>query len=111
MNIAFDKLNFLLILLPGFVFVWFYHRLRRKPLPKTEFEYIGLSFVWGLIFLTFISLISNYYPPLKGIFTDNEYSTSLLIITTGVFIMFGFGVGYSKDKIYRLLKIGFSKLR
>ncbi len=43
-----NDFNYLMFIIPGFVVVWTY-RFFVKPKPIGEFEYAGLSFLWGVI--------------------------------------------------------------
>jgi len=81
-------LNFLILIIPGFLAVWTFHYFTRSK-KRGDFELLGLSFVWGLLILTVMELLmrffyrNNYNDKIKD-FLKNPYSVAIILSFLGV---------------------------
>jgi len=57
-QIPLDIYNFLIFIIPGFVAVWTF-RYFTSSNKKGDFEFLGLSFIWGLILLVITEYLSQ----------------------------------------------------
>lgn len=73
-NVSFNlsDVQYLLFIIPGFVVVWTY-RFFSKPKPIGEFEYAGLSFIWGIILVASTGFILKYLPD-QELFNKSPYN-------------------------------------
>lgn len=60
-SVNLQDIHFLLLILPGFVLVWTYRRFT-KPRPIGDFEYAGLSFIWGFLLVGLTGHVLEYLP-------------------------------------------------
>ena len=89
MNLQLSEINFLIFIIPGFVVVWTF-RFFTGNKKQGEFEYVGLSFVWGLVLYILVWYLSTHVlKGLKGIYQD-EYGYGL----AAVLCTFGFILGW-----------------
>lgn len=72
--------QFLIFVIPGFVTVWTF-RYFTKSEKKGDFEFLGLSFFWGLIILLFYELVS----PKESInkLLENHYAAAFVFSLVG----------------------------
>ncbi len=94
-NVSFglSDIQYLLFIIPGFVVVWTY-RFFAKPKPVGEFEYAGLSFVWGIILVSLTGFILKYLPH------QEQFKTSPYAYTLW-FSSFGFVFGWMGSFVAR----------
>lgn len=89
MQISINDLNFLLFIIPGFIIVWSF-RYFTGSRKTGDFEFLGLSFFWGLtnLLLTFL-----YY---KTFWSQEKFQTMLENPYGAVFTLslFGFTLGW-----------------
>jgi len=104
MDFSFNINNFLIFIVPGFITVWTF-RYFTKSEKKGDFEFLLLSFFWGLMSLFFTELgYSILYPTDYTIkfskLIGNPYTAALLLPMTSV--LFGILGSYiSKQKWFK----------
>jgi len=86
-------IQYLLFIIPGFVVVWAY-RFFARPKLIGEFEYAGLSFIWGII------LLATALPITKHLVNYAELQKNLYALTLS-FAMYGFVYGWLGSFIAR----------
>jgi predicted membrane protein len=88
------EFNFLIFLIPGFVTVWsfrYFSNINRKG----DFEFLGLSFIWGMIILSVFGLIvQEEYRVAKLL--SNPYAAAITLSLLGLIL------GWFGSKITRL---------
>jgi len=77
--------EFLIFVIPGFITVWAF-RYFTKSKKTGDFEYLGLSFFWGLIMLLIFELIGSEESIKKLL--QNYYATAIVLS------LFGFIFGW-----------------
>jgi hypothetical protein len=97
MEISIDNLNFLLFVIPGFITVWSFRYFTRSK--KTgDFEFLGLSFFWGLstLLLTifYYKLFLSQEKFLKML--ENPYAAAFILS------LFGFIFGWVGGVLSRI---------
>lgn len=85
-NIPFTlaDVNYLLFIIPGFVVIWSY-RFFAKPKPIGEFEYAGLSFLWGIFLVASTGFILQHLAKQPG-FNDSPYNYTFWLSIFGIFL-------------------------
>lgn len=84
-----DKLSFgdianLLFVVPGFLVVWTF-RYFSKSTKQGEFEYLGLSFVWGMVLFTLVAISSMIFKGLSNIF-KNDLGAAFILTFVAPFL-------------------------
>ena len=69
--------NFLIFIAPGFLVVWTF-RYCTNSTKQGEFEYLGLSFVWGLILFFLVTILSLIIKPLSDLLKSIFGATFIL---------------------------------
>ncbi len=99
-NLSIGDLHFLFFIIPGFLVVWTF-RYFTKPEKNGDFEFLGLSFVWGLVTLFLVEYYFLFFPDGSKKLNDlfkNPYSTTLVLS------FFGTAFGWMGAMISRLIK-------
>jgi RsiW-degrading membrane proteinase PrsW (M82 family) len=102
-----DIYNFLIFIIPGFVVVWTF-RYFTDSNKKGDFEFLGLSFVWGLILLLLYEFIAKFtfgqsYDKKIQELTGNLYAAAAVLSTLSV--MMGFvGAFLSRKGLFTWIK-------
>jgi hypothetical protein len=89
--------NFLIFVIPGFITVWTYRHVSWSDKKSCDFEYLGLSFFWGLIMLLLYGLI-NKNDSVKKLL-ENPYIAAFVLSGFGLF------VGWLGGRISRKFKL------
>lgn len=94
---ALSEQNIFLFILPGFVTVWSFRYFTNSE-KKADFEYLGLSFVWGIFNLMFFGLAV-----MIGLINDIPMNTSTPAFAFApVFCIFGSFLGFIGAGISKL---------
>lgn len=87
-NLPLETINLLIFTIPGFVTVWTFRYFNRSEKRSENFEYLALSFVWGLFLLIGYELFlqithgANYGEKIKD-FLKNPYSAAFILLVCG----------------------------
>lgn len=80
--------NFLIFIIPGFLTVWTFRYFTQSK-KRGDFELLGLSFVWGLVILVVMELLTgflyrnNYNDKIKE-FLENPYAAAIALSILGI---------------------------
>jgi hypothetical protein len=88
-----EMLHLLIFTIPGFFAVWSYHRAKNKKI-ESDFEYLILSFFWGLVIMAVLGWIMPGYK--FELFFKNIYSSALVLSL--ISISLGSIIGGKLDK-------------
>ncbi|HAQ05813.1 TPA: hypothetical protein DCP13_03410 [Candidatus Azambacteria bacterium] len=87
-NFPLDTINLLIFTVPGFVTVWTFRYFSRSEKKSENFEFLALSFIWGLFLLIMVELIAqiiygvNYNEKIKDLL-KNPYSAAFILLVYG----------------------------
>jgi peptidoglycan/LPS O-acetylase OafA/YrhL len=89
--LSIGEYNFLIFIIPGFLTVWSF-RYFTESKKKGDFEFLGLSFIWGLIMLIIFQLINKKNYPVERLLS-NPYAAAVVLS------LFGFISGWLGNQI------------
>lgn len=89
--LSIGEYNFLIFIIPGFLTVWSF-RYFAESQKKGDFEFLGLSFIWGLIMLIIFQLINKEDYRIERLLS-NPYSAAIILS------LFGFISGWFGNQI------------
>lgn len=92
-DVSIADINFLFFVIPGFIAVWSY-RYSTYSEKKADFEYLGLSFFWGLV----IAALSTLLLKNSSLF-NNPYAVSLTFSIIGLAGAFTVSVIKEKNRL------------
>ena len=87
-KLSVGDITFLLFVIPGFLVVWTF-RYFSKAKIQGEFEYLGLSFVWGMILFFIVAVLSYFVKPFQNFFKNDIGASFSLVIFAPLLGWFG----------------------
>jgi len=99
MDISIADFHFLVFIIPGLITVWTFRYFTNSK--KTgDFEFLGLSFFWGIIVLVIMETLSRQHS-LDNLL-KNPYATAIVLSAFG--FIFGCIAGrISRTKIFKII--------